>query len=134
MAIELPWRASVQPAVCIFRGAATGRVYRESFTGEKVEVVGDFGWGHPGQGCIDLARIILATAIGDDLVALALAKPFAHTTLVLVPEGEPWSMSDTIVRAVAASFVTREQPNRVLTSSAKRTTSEAECTTIWGTS
>lgn len=63
-----------------------------------------FAWGFAGSGPHQLAVALLADAIGDDRVALALMSPFAHRVLASIPADEPWSMSDTVVRSVAHSI------------------------------
>jgi hypothetical protein len=48
-----------------------------------------------------LALALLADALDDDRVAVALMSPFAHRVLASIPADTPWQMSDTVVRSVA---------------------------------
>lgn len=63
-----------------------------------------FSWGFTGSGPHQLSLALLADALGDDRLALALMIPFTHRVLASIPADEPWSMSDTIVRSVAHSI------------------------------
>lgn len=105
---RLPWQ---MPASRVYIGMEDGSVVVANPEGERMLTVppppeGTFAWGVNDSATRSLAQALLYDAIADWRIAQALAQPFAAATLNCIPYRQPWSMSDTVVRAVAASLAT----------------------------
>lgn len=59
-------------------------------------------WGIDSAATRGLAEAMLTDALGDVRVAVALAGPFSTAVLVAIPPRTPWTMSASVVLAMAA--------------------------------
>jgi hypothetical protein len=67
-----------------------------------------FEWGYGGGGAAQLALALLADALGDDERAVRLHESFKWALVAAIPQAEPWAISDTLVRVVAAGLEGRQ--------------------------
>jgi hypothetical protein len=65
-------------------------------------------WGC-GGGAAQLALALLADALGDDERAVRLHEAFRWALVAAIPQAEPWAISDTVVRVVAAGLEDRQR-------------------------
>lgn len=107
--VTLPWRRPATPSSRLFvgvPGAAVMMIEGSTDTPTRVPLESTFAWGDCSRATINLAYALLSHSIDDWRIADALSQPFANAVFAHVPANQSWTLSDTMVRSIAAGLAT----------------------------